>query len=657
MPKVHQQEAIDEAIKRYKQYKTKGVVLLGGTGSGKTMCGSLTCKEIATDIGAAQREVDPEAVGGVAVIMVVPPMGDTVPNQFKRELNDLSMGGVVLYYHGPERHQRLARWREDVKAAPVGQPCFLITSTQLLHADVRKLKETNPSLSIEAARGKMAENIGVFSIMLIDEFQDYRNGGAPTDENKDIDSSKAFYGALDAVHKHSYHKHELRFVIGLSATPCVNGSGDFYAFLRFVWDGPKYTIMNSTRRSNDKAVAKEWEDTCRHLCSRYIVKIATLEVPDTTRCAIEHYMNSRECELSRKHMLEMAKMADIYLKKLTAYRNCSVAIQRDRMFVEVEAARLHYHAAFTRCRRGMMHEYFYRPTERADPSVRPQKDAKGNIILRHNEVTGKKEPIGVPMRIDAKAVADAYPAGTKFESVLRHLEDIVDERVLIQSAYSSTCDLLAEYIRRRFPGRQVFLYHGDVPRRAAELEQFQVGDPNAIMLATRGACEKAVDIHATTMRREHDPALGYTRQVRRSVRQIFCDVALSDAEKQQAEGRTKRTLAQGWSSDVDRVREWICEESVACNNDGFPTIESFMRDVILLKKARCKHLFTMTRTEDDDHESGIETATSGTSQSAANDDKGVLMKLHDLMKPYMSNNKTAHARRGVNGTPAKRVRC
>ena len=172
---------------------------------------------------------------------------------------------------------------------------------------------------------------------------------------------------------------------------------------------------------------------------------------------------------------------------------------------------------------------------------------------------------------------------TKFESIMAYLAEITEERVLIQFAYSGACNLLAEYIRRRFPGREVYMYHGDIPNRAAHMEKFQSGASNAILIATRGACEKAVDVHATTTRMVYNPSLGYSTPIRFAVRQIFGDVALSFSEQQQAEGRTKRILAQGWDSDPDKVQEWICAESIGQTPDTFPTIEMFMRKVVELK--------------------------------------------------------------------------
>jgi hypothetical protein len=621
--KPHQQIAIDEVVRRFIQEHERGQALVGGTGSGKTLCGSLVCKKIANHMGGT-----PITPAGIPILVIVPPMGETVTRQFMREWRDLRMDKLAFDYHGPLRAKHLEAWRARVEAAEPGEPCFLITSSQLLHADVRAIQSQDKEMSIESARKQMAKTLGVFQIMMIDEFQDYRNGGAPTDEKRDYDPSKAFYGAIDAVHKHCISKGAMKFVIGLTATPCVNGSGDLHSFLRFFWSGQKLSIMNSTRRSEDPVQKIMFRQASKVILKRYVVKIADQAVPDTTKTEISHHVNATEFCLMKENMTRLTTLAATFLNALTKYRENPF---NEQYRVAVEIAKTRYLSAYTKCRRGMTHEYFYQPTERADPAIKPMKDSKGNIAMCTNEA-GVKVPIGMPLKIDAKAVADAYAPGSKFESIMSYLTGVTEERVLIQFAYSGACDLLAEYIRRRFPGREVYLYHGDVPNRAAQMEKFQAGASDAILIATRGACEKAVDVHATTTRMVHNPGLGYATPVRFAVRQIFGDVALSFSEQQQAEGRTKRILAQGWDSDPDRVREWICAESSGQTPDGFPTIELFMRKVVDLKKARCDDVF---RTEEDDLESGTETLTSGGSKRNTDDEKGVLSTLIELMGPHM----------------------
>lgn len=628
--KPHQQDAIDEVVRRFVHEGARGTALVGGTGSGKTLCGSIICKLISNHLGN-------EGVfkAGVPILTVVPPMGATVTDQFMREWDSLQMKSMAFDYHGGDRDKKLKEWRKLVALADPGHPCFLITSTQLLHADVRKIQLSNPGMPIEEARKRMAKELGEFAIVLWDEFQEGRNGGAPTDEKRDYDPSKAFYGAIDTIVKHCSSKGALKFVLGLSATPCVNGSGDLYSFLRFFWAGQKLSIMNSTRRSNDPGQKNTFRQASKMILRRYVVKIAEQPVPETTRCEISHFVDTAEFTMIKENMSHLAVRAATFLNALAKYRENPFHDEQSRIAAEV--AKTRYLSAYTKCRRGMTHVYFYQPTKRADPAVRPMKDSKGNIVMANNDA-GVKVPIGMPLKIDAKAVANEYPPGTKFESIISYLAEITEERVLIQFAYSGACDLLAEYIRRRLPEREIYMYHGDIPSRATQMKKFQLGAINAILIATRGACEKAVDVHATTKRMVYNPSLGYATPIRFSVRQIFGDVALSYSEQQQAEGRTKRTLAQGWDSEPDKVQEWICAESTGYTPDEFPTIETFMRKVVDLKKARCDDVF---RTEEDDLESGSENANSGVSKRPSDEEKGVLSTLIELMAPYMKKDSKA----------------
>ena len=638
--KPHQQTAIDEVVRRFIQEHERGQALVGGTGSGKTLCGSLICKKIANHM-----ERTPITPAGIPILVIVPPMGETVTRQFMREWRDLRMDKLAFDYHGPLRAKNLEAWRARVEDAEPGEPCFLITSSQLLHADVRAIQAHDKEMSIERARKQMANALGVFQIMMIDEFQDYRNGGAPTDEKRDYDPSKAFYGAIDAVHKHCLSKGAMKFVLGLTATPCVNGSGDLHSFLRFFWSGDKLSIMNSTRRSEDPVQKGKFRQASKVILQRCVVKIANQAVPETTKLEIPHSVSGTEFRSIKENMTRLTTLAATFLNALTKYRENPF---NEQARIAVEVAKTRYLSAYTKCRRGMTHEYFYQPTERADPAIKPMKDSKGNVVMCTNEA-GIKVPVGIPLKIDAKAVADAYQPGSKFESILSYLAGVAEERVLIQFAYSGACDLLAEYIRRRLPKREVYLYHGDVPNRAAQMEKFQSGACDAILIATRGACEKAVDVHATTTRMVHNPALGYGTPMRFAVRQIFGDVALSFSEQQQAEGRTKRILAQGWDSDPDRVTEWICAESVGQTPNDFPTIEVFMRKVVDLKKARCDDVF---RTEEDDLESATETLASGVSSRTTDDEKGVLSTLMELMGPHMK--KDAKSTRAETNIASKR---
>tara|TARA_B110000971_G_scaffold182238_1_gene189296 strand:+ start:2860 stop:4893 length:2034 start_codon:yes stop_codon:yes gene_type:complete len=645
-PKEHQEAAIKEVVHRVVDKMAPGAMLVGGTGSGKTLCGSEIMNRIAMGLGCSTR------MGGFAVLVVVPPMGDTVPRQFMREWMGLNLDGCCFYYHGAHRGRNLEKWRERVSSMPSTQVCFMLTSSQTLHGDVRGILKESPGTSIEKARTTMAKRLGFFNGFMRDEFQEDRNGGCPTDEKKDIDPSKAFYNAIDAVLKLSIRNRTMSIVLGLTATPCVNSSGDLYSFLRWFWNGEKSAIMNSTRKSKDKQQRARFRAAGQQIMASYIVTIDCPPVPETTRGTISHTLTTHELSMMTSAMIDLSGHATRFLQALIKYKEHPFA---DSARIQMERMKAFFLSSYTLCRRGVLHPYFYEPPERADPSVKPLKDSRGNVVMRINN-DGVQVPIGAKLKIKAKEVAAKYPPGRKFESILTYLSTISDERVLIQCAYSDACDLLAEYIHRRFPTRDVYLYHGNVSGRANHMERFQAGAPDAILLATRGACEQAVDVSATTTKHEFDAALGYAVPRRYAVRQIFLDVALSSAAQQQAEGRTKRTIAQGVPEDPDQVRKWICENSRAVNDDNFPTIETFMQMVVDLKKARCEDIF---RTVDDDIEAGTENA--GASTDLTHDtEKGVLVTLIELMSPHMKtkdgNGKKRATVHTQNNAPDKRVR-
>lgn len=643
-PKAHQVEAIQSAVSRFEQ-GSRGQTLMGSTGAGKTLVAYSILEQVSAILSSKDTSGEPN--GGNVGIAFVPPMGGTVTKQHMDELAALGMGSYTLDYHGDNRKQKLEEWKRRVATAPKGTLCILVTSPHLLHAEVRAEKKLNPAFSTADAISTVVRRLGSFDFMLFDEFQDHRNAGLPYDASKDIDPSKALYACINAVYEFSKRTNGMKFVIGLSATPCVNGSGDLYSFLRFIYNVPKVAIMNTTRRSSDEKMKALWDQTSSTIKDKYVIKIKTPPVPDTTKSTINHDVSAQEFALLKDAMTELSKLACALRNLWVKYRNNQ---HNEGIKNKLEIANMRYQAQYTRCRRGQTHVYFYEPAKRANPETHPMKDSKGNVVMRMDE-EGKLMPVGKPLKIDAKAVADSYEPSTKFQSIMDYLSHITDERVMILFAFSGTCDLLAEYIRRRFEGREVYLYHGDVSNRASHLEKFQSGANDAILIGTRGALEKAVDVSATTTKRVFDHALGYHVNVRYATRQIFGDVALSYAEQQQAEGRTKRTIAQGWDDEPDRVRAWYCDESVAHTPGAFPTVEKFMREVIALKKSRCDHLM---RTDDDCIEAEIESSKASYGSDQGSDERSVLTLIIDMMAPFVQGKKAVHTEDATCGRSGKR---
>ena len=97
----------------------KTMIGYGGVGCGKTLIGC----SIAAQLGLNR------------VLIVVPPCGGVVFNQWYEELVEMGAGDRALLYHGVSRIAQLAAWRKKAEADPNNVYC-LVTSIQTLHADV-----------------------------------------------------------------------------------------------------------------------------------------------------------------------------------------------------------------------------------------------------------------------------------------------------------------------------------------------------------------------------------------------------------------------------------------------------------------------------------------------------------------------------------------
>ena len=76
--KPHQEVAINEVVNKVVVDGERGTMLVGGTGSGKTLCGLEIMSRIAKRLGASGES------NGFTVIVIVPPMGDTVQTVHER---------------------------------------------------------------------------------------------------------------------------------------------------------------------------------------------------------------------------------------------------------------------------------------------------------------------------------------------------------------------------------------------------------------------------------------------------------------------------------------------------------------------------------------------------------------------------------------------
>ena len=624
-----QREAVEKVIERIVVKKTKGQILLGGTGCGKTLTSIVACNEMVLQLGEKK-----------IVLCVVPSMGETVFNQWRDELADQGCADRPLIYHRHRRTEDLSAFRERFDAATDVLAWYVVTSIDTLHADVNnilrkkygqttvKVEEDCASLKnkrkkiteflkdeVYAARHSAVVNFGKVHILLVDEFQTFRNGSPPTDSSRDIDHSKTFYVTLDAFHR----TNDPIATLGLTATPTQNTSGEVYSFLRFI-TSRRFSKENFVQATKDKTVTKT-------VCREFVVKLATTDVPPTTYGTIEHGLSEDEIKIHKTVYERLHAATAEFLRAIKAW-----AEQKNNpaLIAEKDRCKMQFLMYLTRARRTAVHPAFADPPKRADPDESPARNAAGEVLYAYNE-EGKRVKLGQKLPIDLKLAKEQWPIAkcSKMKAILDRLSEITNERVVIQFTYSDPCDLLEMYFRDRFPDRELYVYHGGRSKRAAVMDSFKKGAADAVLVATRGSCEMAVNIESTTMGSEYCQKTKAMVPRRLAARQIFGDLPLSSAEQTQAEGRTKRPKAQGYPSDSDRVMHWYADTALAAKYDG-KTIEDFLKKTIEIKEARCADLFR--------DEEGLDSVAD--SSSTKNDEignEGVLKALLDILSMYGSS--------------------
>jgi len=580
------------------------------------------------------------------VLCIVPSMGETVFNQWREELTDQGCTHRTLIYHGAHRVHELEAFRQRFNASTSVLAWYVVTSIDTLHADVNNvLRKTNGEFTVKVedddvkeitskpvplggkkrcklseftteqvfvARSKAVSNFGKVHIMLVDEFQTFRNGSPPTDAARDIDHTKTFYVTLDAFH----NRNDPIATLGLTATPTQNTSGEVYSFLRFITSRrfPKENFVQATKNKNATIT----------VCREFVVKLATPDVPPTTYGTVKHGLCKEEVAIHVNVYSTLYTVTDMFLKAIRAW---SEAKNNHFFALEKERCKMMFLKYLTRARRMAVHPAFADPPKRADPAVDPARNSAGEIIWAYDN-GGNNVKLGRQLPVNLKQVKEQWPIAkcSKMNAILAWLAEITNERVVIQFTYSDPCDILEMYFRDRFPERDVYVYHGGRSNRAAVMELFKRGAADAVLIATRGSCEMAVNIECTTVGAEHCPITKKMVPRRLATRQIFGDLPMSSAEQTQAEGRTKRPKAQGHPSDPDRVVHWYADTALATEYDG-PTIETFLQKIIEMKGARCADLM-----RDDEESDAIADSTSTTNDELGND--GVLRALINTLAPY-----------------------
>jgi hypothetical protein len=419
-----------------------------------------------------------------------------------------------------------------------------------------------------------AAALGKFDLVIIDEFQEFRNGSPPNDEKKDIDPTKSYYAMLNAICKMCRP-----LVLGLSATPIVNSSGEIYSLMRLALregdhaQDAKLAIMEKTRTNPDPAIKNRFKAESKRIRSHMIVAIEAPVVPPTTYETINHRYTEEEKQTLYANYGDLSEISVQFLQALIAYLE---APGNEFRRIKKDLLKNRFLSKLTHCKRlTVSPECFKIDRGRAaNPENDPAIDAAGNVIMVKDE-KGEEVPLGRLLPFDVQRAHDEVPIGaiSKFYALIEDLSKTNTQRSMIISEYSDVIELLALYLKDAFPNRQIFKFHGGISGRDKQLAAFKSGDQDAILLATRGSMGMAVNVECTT---ESDGKV-------MSCLQYQLDLPMSQSAQQQTEGRTKRPIAQ------PGVDTWTVKKVLAQNNDT-QTLEDWLAVVMEVKNNRCSDM-------------------------------------------------------------------
>jgi len=630
----------------YTYPKQRTVIAYGGTGCGKTCIA-----------GAAAVEL-----GEKRVLVIVPPCGGVVFDQWLEELADSGHADRSCLYHGQTRIERLKAWRSLCDSDESEGVHFLVTSIATLHADATsRLKATFPDRDVKTdksgttvaslinKRGKKytddetrwafqtaARALGKFDLLILDEFQEFRNGSPPTDDKKAVDPTKPQYMMLDAIAAYSRP-----LVLGLSATPIVNSSGELFSFLRLGHAGgaahdqsAKFALLERTRQNPDPSVKRLFKEESRRIRSHMIVPIKAPVVPSTTYEDVTHEYTTEESSVL---FSEYGRLHNTTFQFLTALIAFLEAPENPARRAKKDMWKNRFLSLLTHCKRLTIAPLcFQRPRERAsNPHEDPQFDSLGKVVMT-TDADGDEVPLGRLLPFDVPAAHAAVPIGSisKFKALIDDLAELKDRRAMVLCEFSDPIELLALYLRDAFPGRAIFRFHGGVHGRDKQLAAFKDGPSDSILLATRGACGMAVNVECTTT----------VDGRRNAVVQYQLDLPMSQSLQDQAEGRIKRPIAQGHPGDGDKVEAWIVKK-VKAQLEGRNTLEDWLEAVMSVKNARCADMLT---DKDEQRLEGKETAHD-TNEGV----EGPLKKLIEVMGCYApSSDEKRRKRKNLPTLPA-----
>ena len=598
----HQDVAIKIVVA--KAQTQSGDVLLGGTGAGKTLASLEIAKAICTTTVPKDTTFSPRSSLGRMqtnrVLAIIPPLGGNVIKQWGKEaLATGWTGQSVLTYYGVTseiRRRMLAKWDLHASDHP-DEPHLVITSIDVLLSESKLIYDGDKRKLalgdiVAAAFDFISPRFGKFRVIILDEFQDFKNGSSAFSDDVDVDPNQIKYNVLNAVV--SYHRPQ--FLLGLSATPIVNRSCDLYSFRRLFLKGSKqlWTYREGHEKFPGHAAASVRE--IESFKEKYFTTISKMEaqVNDTVINDVKHALFPEEMALLQVATDECITRANQLMR---AIGECAInGCQETRSTRSV--AEKKYNSAMTRFRRGITHPAFFaKPIKSATEF---ELDNYGKKTYYFDHAIGRDLPI---MKIIKPSIDELYrrwPISkcSKMKAILDQIAKIEAEdkntRVVVCLHWAEPLQLLARYAKERFPHRSIFEHHGLSSRRPAQtMDAFaSVFVCGPIMLATTPGIDRGVDIAFTTK------GVDGTRV---AVRLITGDLPYSAASEGQLHGRIKRLPAQGYPDAPDRVVNWYVDRILT--DCGKPTIEDFFLRLIAQKS---KKMITGMTTQEEALEAGLE---------------------------------------------------
>lgn len=588
----HQAEAVSKLLRMYEEGQVPVACVEGGTGSGKTLVACELAMQIeAREVARAAAEGTP--VAHAVTVCIVPSMCGNVIEQWRRHIlmHMEGSGGSLTYLFGPGHPRR-------VEAASDG-PTFVLTTVHTLFAmyrqrvvptrgkrprepvgngdeparkrgsfEDRALRKlvVQPRLARELL-SNIFESLPHVSLVVVDEFHDFRNGSNSARANEDFDATMSLYCIMNEL----FVQLRARFTVGLSATPMMSSMCDLYSFLRLA----NPVLPKSAWVATSEMSASERKRVLASVAQTAVVRIGKppFECPPLTLVRTWYRLEAAEVAHLRESNARLCDAIRTYLKCL--HRGEGRARARPGWQQVVRGLFVKLSSAFTVAKRGALHPAFY--------NARPCEDTL------------------VDMRTLALEIVQAHPLSqcslmrTLVERIAAIRAARAPQRILVMMNFAVPCEVLRLYIAMHVPGVQRVLAHHS---KCNDMREF-VANEDAIMIATSGSIGTGVSIEVT-----NDPLPGETS--RRAVHVIRAECASSHAAQKQLEGRHRRPMGQGWPSNPDRVREWVVEDMLPERVPGEVTMDAIMRKTMQIKEARCAVFESLEESRERGIERGVE---------------------------------------------------